>query len=370
MKKKNIVILICLSLVFIISSCFIYFNRVKVYLNNNLEVLLNDSVTNLSFIKKVKGGSVNSKEETIDTTKPGKQSISIEIKKRLGGKKKYTFSIDVKDVKAPIIKYEDTIVTFVGEEKDLLKNVSASDDSREDIKVSIEGNYDFNNIGEYNFYYVAVDSSGNESREEVKLVVQRKNRENSMVDRTFKTSKGFNAELRDGILYVDGYLIANKSYSLPEDYGDGLTNETLEAFYKMRDDAKKENLNIYISSGFRSYETQKDTYNRYVNRDGQIEADTYSARAGHSEHQSGLAFDVNDFSDSFQYTDEAKWLSKNAYKYGFILRYPKGKDDETGYIYESWHFRYVGTLLASKLYNNEDWITIEDYFGITSEYVD
>lgn len=81
-----------------------------------------------------------------------------------------------------------------------------------------------------------------------------------------------------------------------------------------------------------------------------------------------MAFDVNTINDSFANTEEGKWLNDNCYKYGFILRYPNGKSDETGYQYEPWHFRYVGVELAEKLYNNGNWITVEDYFGITSRY--
>ena len=102
--------------------------------------------------------------------------------------------------------------------------------------------------------------------------------------------------------------------------------------------------------------------------DGKALADTYSARPGHSEHQSGLAIDINMADSAFDSSPEAKWLNDNAYKYGFILRYPKGKDNITGYMYESWHFRYVGTELANKLYNDGNWITLEEYFGIDSKY--
>ena len=136
----------------------------------------------------------------------------------------------------------------------------------------------------------------------------------------------------------------------------------------MQADMKALNLNIWLSSGYRSYYDQKYIYNNYVARDGQTAADTYSARPGHSEHQTGLAFDVNQINSSFDNTAEAKWMSDNAWKYGLILRYPKGKTNETGYMYESWHFRYVGKELAEKLYNNGDWITLETYFGITSQY--
>ena len=136
----------------------------------------------------------------------------------------------------------------------------------------------------------------------------------------------------------------------------------------MKNDAKNNNINLYIRSGFRSYNTQVSLYNNYVKRDGKAAADTYSARAGHSEHQTGLAADINSLDQSFINTKEGKWLNDNCYKYGFIIRYPKGKESITGYIYEPWHIRYVGTDISSKLYNNGNWITLEEYLGIDSKY--
>lgn len=212
------------------------------------------------------------------------------------------------------------------------------------------------------------EENGNESGNEKE--VPKENEEGNGGDNGVEsvTSKGYKIVTKDGVTYIDGYLVVNKTYTLPSSYGNGLTKETLDNFNEMRSAATLEGLNIYISSGFRSFETQNKLYNGYVNRDGVSAADTYSARAGHSEHQSGLAFDVNIINDTFADTAEAKWLAKNAYKFGFILRYPKGKENETGYKYESWHFRYVGEDLALKLFNDGDWITMEDYFGITSEY--
>jgi D-alanyl-D-alanine carboxypeptidase len=188
-------------------------------------------------------------------------------------------------------------------------------------------------------------------------------------DKEFTTSKGFKGYTKNGMTYIDGILIANKTYPLPSTYKPGgLTSTTQEAFDKMKAGAKKDGINLVIKSGYRSYATQKSTYNYYVSRDGVAKADTYSARPGHSEHQTGLAMDLNIINDTFHNTKEAKWLASNCYKYGFILRYPKGKTNETGYKYESWHFRYVGVDLATKLYNDGDWITLESYFGITSKY--
>ncbi len=174
----------------------------------------------------------------------------------------------------------------------------------------------------------------------------------------------------DGVTYADGCLIVNKTYALPPTYGDGLTAETQAAFDALAAAARKDGLDIYISSGFRSYAYQEKLYAKYVERDGVEKADTYSARPGHSEHQSGLSFDVNIVSDAFAGTPEAAWMDANSWRFGFILRYPKGKSEETGYKYEPWHFRYVGLPLAETLYNGGDWLTIEHYFGLSSRYAD
>jgi D-alanyl-D-alanine carboxypeptidase len=190
-----------------------------------------------------------------------------------------------------------------------------------------------------------------------------------------KTSKGYSIQEKDGITYIDGYMVANKTYSLPENFNPGKLDSTVEqAASKMYAAAKSEKgYNMWGQSTFRSFETQKKLYNNYVARDGKTAADTYSARPGHSEHQTGLAFDVCAknkpcISSDFNNTAEAKWLSDNAWRFGFILRYVNGKTNETGYKYESWHFRYVGSELAEKLYNNGNWITMENYFGFDSEY--
>ena len=125
-----------------------------------------------------------------------------------------------------------------------------------------------------------------------------------------------------------------------------LDKDLMTAFRKMQADATAKGLNIYIASGYRSYDYQVSLYNRYVANDGKTAADTYSSRPGNSEHQTGLCFDLNSIEDSFQYTNEGKWINDNCYKYGFCIRFPKGKDAYTGYQYESWHLRYVGEELA------------------------
>ena len=169
-----------------------------------------------------------------------------------------------------------------------------------------------------------------------------------------------------GIKYIDGVLIANKTYSLPSDFNPGLDDTCYAQFEKLCSGASAEGLDIYLSSGFRSYEYQDEIYNNYVAYDGQENADRYSARPGHSEHQSGLAIDVNIIDDSFAGTPEANWLEAHCHEYGFILRYPKGKEDITGYKYESWHIRYVGTDMSYRI--AESGLTLEEFFGIDSYY--
>lgn len=184
----------------------------------------------------------------------------------------------------------------------------------------------------------------------------------------------------NGAYYIDGVLIVNKTYALDRWYKSPsasentqycrncLSEETLNAFKQMQTAASVLGLNLVLSSGYRSYSFQENLYNNYVKLNGLEAADTFSARPGHSEHQTGLAFDLNQVNDSFISTDEGKWVNNQAYLYGFIIRYPKGKENITGYKYEPWHLRYVGKDLAEKLYNNGNWITLEEYFNITSSY--
>ena len=168
------------------------------------------------------------------------------------------------------------------------------------------------------------------------------------------------------VTYIDGILIANKTYALPANYNPGGDAQANNALNEMINAAKTEGVVLRMISGFRSYSTQNTLYNNYVARDGKAEADRYSARPGHSEHQTGLAFDLNSLDQSFENTKEGKWLAENCWKYGFIIRYPKGKESVTGYMFEPWHVRYLGKEVAKKVY--ESGKCLEEYLGITSVY--
>lgn len=142
-----------------------------------------------------------------------------------------------------------------------------------------------------------------------------------------------------------------------------LRKEAQIKFEVMASDMAKENLKIYAGSTYRSYTYQKGLYDRYVKKDGFAAAETYSARSGYSEHQLGLAVDiVNGKWDYLNEKDkEYDYLVKNSYKYGFILRYPRGSEYVTGYMFEDWHFRYLGIELATKVFNSG--LTYDEYIA-------
>ena len=175
-------------------------------------------------------------------------------------------------------------------------------------------------------------------------------------------------------LYVDGMIVVNKQYGLPKDFnpsGGKIENEVIEAFEEMKEAAKKDGITINIRSGYRSYNTQKQLYNAFVRRDGEEEANRYSAKPGYSEHQTGLAIDItNQYTNRsigswFNDTPQAKWLYENAHKYGFILRYPEGKEHIPGYKSDSWHYRYIGKEHSENFNMNN--LTLEEYFGLYEE---
>ena len=175
-------------------------------------------------------------------------------------------------------------------------------------------------------------------------------------------------------------MITNKFYKLKEDFSGlnlvkvneddsmygrtyYLNEEAYDHFKEMVSDARSVGLDFGIYSAYRSYDTQVNLYNNYVEQDGVELADTYSARAGYSEHQTGLAVDIKSRTMNtsyFEETNEYKWLKDNAHNYGFIIRYPEEFVYITGYQFEPWHYRYCGIEAATTIYNEN--ITFDEYY--------
>ncbi|MDU6561471.1 MAG: SH3 domain-containing protein [Streptococcus sp.] len=209
-----------------------------------------------------------------------------------------------------------------------------------DYKVAVKISDHKNNTGEYNahLYYVQNDGS-------LKGIAATR----TTVAGESTTETTSNKVTSNGSYYsikgkYDDIIIANKKYPLSPSYNPGEDATAKAAFVRLRNDMINQGFNVgHAYSGFRSYDTQKTLYQNYANRDGYAAADRYSARAGYSEHQTGLAYDLTDRSGNLLEDKTATdWLNNNAYKYGFVVRYQPGKESVTGYMPEAWHIRYIG----------------------------
>ncbi|MBR3840306.1 MAG: M15 family metallopeptidase [Erysipelotrichales bacterium] len=380
-KEKKLVPLLSILLVLVLCvigyEVFYLINDYQV--NQDVEYVVgtdtfevNTPITINDFKIQATNGTIVNSGYHFDTSTIGEKSFTLETKNKKGTSKKYVVTYKVVDTTAPTITNDTNMTFYVDTELDFYSLLHVSDNYDENVRFTINGNIDITTAGTYNLAAILVDSSNNKATIPLTITLLDKPQANEgnyvLEDGVITTSKGYQIEIVDHIAYINGVMIVNKSYPLPSDYAYGFHEDTQAAFDLMKLDAAALGLNLYNSSGYRTYNYQDYLYNNYCNLYGQTYADTISARPGHSEHQSGYALDLNTIKGSFANTDEGIWVNDNCYKYGFILRYPKDKTNETGYAYEPWHLRYVGIELATALYNDGDWLTVEDYFGITSEY--
>ena len=260
------------------------------------------------------------------------------------------------------IEENNNIETVEKVEETKYCNVEITDENREDIeKLKNEKYFICNNLEKYLSYVTLHDLSATEVIREVNVGLYR----------------GYYEDMVATDVSKNYLMIVNKYYYLtgefePDDLEtisngcNGGGNPTLRhdarvQFENLCNDAKKLGLNIHSVSAYRSYATQVRVYNSKVQNRGQAVADTISARPGNSEHQTGLTLDVNQTSSEFAKTNEYTWLQNNAYKYGFIERYPKDDVKITGYDWEPWHYRYIGIEEATKLH--EEGITFDEYYA-------
>lgn len=171
-------------------------------------------------------------------------------------------------------------------------------------------------------------------------------------------------EVVDGVTTVGGVVIANKAINLPPEFGshlslDEVEPEVYEALAEMNADSEHTYVN---KSGYRSYWDQKAIFQNYCDIYGYEEADTFSSQAGHSEHQTGYTMDLDSFEESYGATPEGIWLAENCWRYGFIIRYPKFKEEITGYTYEPWHVRWLGKSTAKLVYDSG--LTLEEFLNV------
>ena len=223
----------------------------------------------------------------------------------------------------------------------------------------------FNNLDDYIDY---IKENKDKSNNDVIAII------NTNTNNDFYTKAKETDISKNELMLLNKYNYLTQDYN-PEDletfsnkyaYGENQTlrKDAYNAFIEMWNKADADGYKLIVNSSYRSYDEQKKIYDDYSSWYGVEDADKKAARAGYSEHQTGLAVDIQSYcsqNKEFDECEEFTWLSNNAYKYGFILRYPKDKEYLTGYNYESWHYRYVGKKAAKYIHENN--ITFDEYYA-------
>lgn len=305
-------------------------------------------------------------EEGKDYPEVGEYTVEFTYKtmfKEKSGKVK----VNVEDTVKPEInnKQEQIEVNFEESDHDFNQYFEVSDLSETTVEIDTS-QVDFNTAGEYTAYICATDAHDNETEKEFKVIVK----EQQAVSQAQPESESKPEEetpsqsvQSSGPSYVKGIMVVNKKHPLPSNYAPGEDPTAGAKIRQLIADMQAQGYSISSSySGYRSYSYQNNLYWNYVNSYGQSSADTFSARAGYSEHQTGLAFDLIHSNGSLvQTSPEVDWIANNAHKYGFIVRYQSGKEGITGYMAEPWHLRYIGDE-ATSIYQSG--LTLEEYLGV------
>ena len=314
---------------------------------------------------------------SVHTKKTGIQTITFVLTYE-GQTKNIPYTVDVQDTKKPEIKLKENYVTLeYGQTYDVADNIKSVrdpiDGPLKKAKKTAAGSYwidsSLNTLeaGSYTITIHAQDRNGNRADQKFTVTVKEKVEQKPKKVNTPSDDEPSSPSQSGGSTaasvepyYVNGVLLVNKKHALPQNYG-GMDSNAYAALQQLQAGAEAAGYSMPLISGYRSYAYQASLYNSYVAQDGQALADTYSARPGHSEHQSGLAFDIGALDNGYGNTPDGRWLHAHCANYGFIIRYPAGKESITGYQYEPWHVRYVGKEIASQIMAQG--ITLEEYLG-------
>ena len=360
----RIIIFAAVLLLGLFIALTIYTSRAHINTSSDLTVEINSQAKASDFINSISNGTLVN-DVDIDTSTLGRKEIPILVNVD-GKEKEYLLTLEVVDTEPPEMTLPpDGANVLIGTELNVIGKGEALDNSGETVNVKIDGEYDPNRQGAQTIKYTAMDSAGNLAESEITVnVIDIKE---GMGDITFLTRTGKTAEIKDGVLYVDGNLIVNKAFPLPPAYGAGLTEETLNAWVALLTKAEEDGIYLQSGSDFVSYDDQADVFYYYSVYLGEGDDTTSTEQAGYSEHQSGLAIDVISYYANFENTPEGIWINEHCKDFGFIVRYPADKEKSTGHVAVPWHLRYVGRDLAEALNNNGTWITLEEYYGIPGD---
>ncbi len=368
--KKLLILMSILILILIVIYTYIFNNpfvEIKLVGNEIVQLEVNTDYEESGFNAYIYNNNLNDKvivDTNLNTKKLGSYQLNYKI----------TFFKTTKEVKRKVIVQDTTkpkillmgnneIMLEVGTEyKEIgYKAIDNYDGNITDL-VEIDSNVNYNIPGKYQIIYKVADTSNNIMTAVRNIIINPKENESefSVHENNVISNNGYN-DIIMGPTYINDILIVNKKYALPKDYGSGIDSEALESLHQLQSAATAVGIDLPVLSAYRSYDVQTQLYSKYYEVDGD-KADSYSARPGHSEHQTGLAFDVGSIDDNYGETASGIWLKNNCFLYGFIIRYPIGKEYITGYKYEPWHIRYLGVDIATNIMQRN--ITLEEYLGI------
>lgn len=315
-------------------------------------------------------------EEGKDYPKVGKYNLIVTYKALFQTQSK-NLTLVVADTKEPIFNKSPKRIEIQGndEKHDFTSYFEVEELSEFELIIDTEL-VDFENEGIYYAQAVATDIYGNQATHDFAILIEveettiEEDEGRTETDETNESATELSEEKPEAVqenrvvpTIKNGILVVNKKHPLPSNYAPGEDPTAVAQLNQIIREMQRLGYDINDDySGFRTYDYQKNLYERYVSNDGQEAADTYSARPGYSEHQTGLTFDLKHWDGSLVIKEaEAQWIAENAADYGFIVRYQAGKEHITGYQAEPWHLRYIGEE-AINIYNSG--LTLEEYLGV------
>lgn len=280
-------------------------------------------------------------------------------------KLKWSSNVEViiKDSTKPkVVVKEDKHTLYIGEDFDVASLLDIDDLSEWTIEVD-KTSFDTNQKGIYNVLIHVIDAYDNITTVTIPLEVLEPKPIAALPDVNKPFVEPPLSNTIKAATYRDGHVIVNKKHGLPDNFASGEDPLAKTQIVKLINEMKDEGMAVDGSyAGFRTWDHQNTLYTNYVKQHGQEAADISSAKPGYSEHQTGLTFDLRSPNGTLLQTQvEVDWVANNAHRFGFIVRYPEGKTHVTGYKYEPWHLRYMGSD-AEKIYQSS--LSLEEYYNI------
>lgn len=370
MKKKIIIACVTIGLV----GLGMYFAMGKKDFSVNKEFELGDSISIEKIAKADFDGEFTIVEK--DSVFDSKKMIPVGVYEFVAedAHSRGVYQIEIKDTTKPTFKKFTKEIRITEKEDSIDWSKYFEGKDLASFKMSVDGKVEFGKAGEYPIEVTLKDESKNKLKKSSVVVIEEEKKvvENTSANANTNTNTNANennnapAPSTPSVVtptYVQGILIVNKVHPIPANFAYGENPTAGAQVRKLIADMQSQGYNISSSySGYRSNAYQASLYNGYVAASGQAAADTYSARPGYSEHETGLAFDLIDGNGQLvESQPEAEWIRTHAHEYGFIVRYPFGKEYITGFMPEPWHLRYIGSR-AGEIYASG--LCLEEFLGV------